>query len=38
MLKYFLKNKTLILKLAKRDIDSKYKGSFIGGFGQLLTQ
>ena len=37
MLKYFLKNKTLILKLAKRDIDSKYKGSFIGGFWAVVN-
>ncbi|BDO00322.1 MULTISPECIES: ABC transporter permease [Enterobacterales] len=37
MLKYFLKNKTLIFKLAKRDIDSKYKGSVIGGLWAVIN-
>ena len=37
MVKYFLNNKTLILKLAKRDIDSKYKGSLMGGFWAIVN-
>ncbi|HBY0419265.1 ABC transporter permease [Klebsiella sp. 2019SCSN059] len=37
MLKYFLKNRALIFKLAKRDIDSKYKGSLIGGFWAVVN-
>ena len=37
MVKYFLKNRALILKLAKRDIESKYKGSFMGGFWAVVN-